>query len=359
MGAPKTQHGRGQDGRRDKGDHAPQQIARSRCGAKEVTQEQREAALGTTGATGQRHGGAQQLNKGASGHNREKVEIVLAKGEHQKVRDEVEECELHHGDNHGERHGREVSGRTLELFGKRMNLAVHKDAPALDLRRRHADALEPIDNAMGNAGDGFGHKRDGEDAEQDKAMAAKAKDAQQRHVAIALGEKRHACKQEDGTPCYQAKLVDDKTRKLRRAGLAHIEAGPGQAIDLRRRGSDHHGRKVAKEDAARLDRDKVANTDGRLRIDPYGNSVGDNAKNQVHQHAQTCSDEPWGLNGRHGGPELPHLPGYNQIDDVAHQHDADENSAATRALGVIAARDLNLNLGLMRMLRGLNHEAPS
>ena len=190
-------------------------------------------------------------------------------------------------------------------------------------------------------------------------MATKAKDAQQRHVAIALSEKRHTRKQEDGAPCHQAKLVDDKTRKLRRAGLAHIKAGPGQAIDLRRRGSNHHRRQVAKEDAARLDRDKVADTDGRLRIDPYGNSVGNNAKKQVHQHAQACDDEPRSLNGRHSGPELSHLPGYNQIDDVAHQHDADKNCAAARALAVIAARNLNLNLGLVRMLRGLNHEAPS
>ena len=57
------------------------------------------------------------------------------------------------------------------------------------------------------------------------------------------------------------------------------------------------------------------------------------------------------LDARHCGPELPHLPGYHQIDDITHQHDADKNGAAACALIVISARGLNLDLGLRRMLR--------
>ena len=61
MSALKAQKRGGQNGRRDKGDQTPKQIAGSRCRAKKVTQEQREAALGTTGAARQRDGGTQQF----------------------------------------------------------------------------------------------------------------------------------------------------------------------------------------------------------------------------------------------------------------------------------------------------------
>lgn len=46
MGTLKAQQRGGQNGRRDKGDQAPQQIAGSRCRAKKVTQEKCEATLG-------------------------------------------------------------------------------------------------------------------------------------------------------------------------------------------------------------------------------------------------------------------------------------------------------------------------
>ena len=94
MSALKAQQRGGQNGRRDKGDQTPQQIAGSRCRAKKVTQKQCEAALGATGAAGQRNGGAQQLDKGTRGHDREKVDFVVAKGEHQKVRNQVEKRQL-------------------------------------------------------------------------------------------------------------------------------------------------------------------------------------------------------------------------------------------------------------------------
>ena len=87
-----------------------------------------------------------------------------------------------------------MSGRKLELLGEGVDLAVDKRAPSLDLSGRDTYALEPIDDAMGDARDGLRHERDGEDTKQDAAVAAKTKDAQQRHVAIALGKKRHASK---------------------------------------------------------------------------------------------------------------------------------------------------------------------
>ena len=77
---------------------------------------------------------------------------------------------------------------------------------------------------MGDARDGLRHERDGEDAKQDAAVSTKAKDAQQRHVAVAFGKKRHTGEQQDSAPGDQAKLVHDKTRELRGAGLAHVLA---------------------------------------------------------------------------------------------------------------------------------------
>mgnify|MGYP000302607923 CR=1 FL=1 len=157
-----------------------------------------------------------------------------------------------------------MTGREFEFLGERVDLAIDKGAPALDLCSRDAHSLEPIDDAMGDARDGLGHQRHGKDAEQDTAMAAKTKDAQQRHVAIALGEKRHAGKQQNGAPGNEAKLIHDKARELRGTGLADVLACLGQAVDLGRRGTHHHGRQVAKEDTARLDRDQVANATGEL-----------------------------------------------------------------------------------------------
>ena len=138
MGTLKAQQRGGQNGRRDKGDQAPQQIAGSRCRAKKVTQEKCEATLGATSAAGQRNGGAQQLDKGARGHDREKVDFVVAKGEHQKVRNQVEKRQLQHGDDNCEQHGRKMAGREFEFLGKRVDLAIDKGAPALDLCGRDA-----------------------------------------------------------------------------------------------------------------------------------------------------------------------------------------------------------------------------
>ena len=212
---------------------------------------------------------------------------------------------------------------------------------------------------MGDARDGLRHERDGEDAQQDAAVPTKAKHAQQRHVAIALGEKRHAGKQQNGAPGNEAKLIHDKARELRGTGLADILACLGQAVNLGGRRAHHHGRQVAKEDTARLDRDQVANTDGRIGIEPDGDRIGNDAKEQVQEHAKACSNEPRRLNARHGSPELSHLTGHNQINDIANQYDADKNGTAACTLVVIAARGLNLDLGLRCMLRGLRHEAPS
>ena len=130
-----------------------------------------------------------------------------------------------------------MSGRKLELLGEGVDLAIDKRAPTLDLSGRDTNALEPIDDAMGDARDGLRHERDGEDAKQDAAVSTKAKDAQQRHVAVAFGKKRHTGEQQDSAPGDQAKLVHDKARELRGAGLAHVLAGLGQAIDLSRGGA--------------------------------------------------------------------------------------------------------------------------
>lgn len=123
-------------------------------------------------------------------------------------------------------------------------------------------------------------------------MSTKAKDAQQRHVAVAFGKKRHTGEQQDSAPGDQAKLVHDKTRELRGAGLAHVLARLGQAVDLGGSRAHHHGRQVAKEDATRLDRDQVADADGRIGIEPDGDRIGHNAKEQVHEHAKTRDNEP-------------------------------------------------------------------
>ena len=94
VSALKAQQGRGQNSRRDKRNEAPQQVTGGRRRSKEMTQEQREATLGAAGATGQGNSRAQELNKGARGHDREKVDFVVAKGKHQEIRHEVEKRKL-------------------------------------------------------------------------------------------------------------------------------------------------------------------------------------------------------------------------------------------------------------------------
>lgn len=52
VGALKSQQGRSQNGRRNKRNETPQQIAGGRSRTEEMAQEQSETALGATGATG-------------------------------------------------------------------------------------------------------------------------------------------------------------------------------------------------------------------------------------------------------------------------------------------------------------------
>lgn len=66
----------------------------------------------------------------------------------QEIRHEVEKRELQHGDDHREQHGRKVASRKLELLRERVDLAIDKRAPTLDLSGRDTNALEPIDDAM-------------------------------------------------------------------------------------------------------------------------------------------------------------------------------------------------------------------
>ena len=130
-----------------------------------MAQEQSETALGAASATGQGNRGAQQLHKGAGSHDREKVDLVVAKGEHQEVGHEVEKSKLQHSDDHREQHGRKVPSRKLKLLGERIDLAIDKGAPAIDFGGRDTHALEPIDNAVRDARDSLGHERDGENAQ--------------------------------------------------------------------------------------------------------------------------------------------------------------------------------------------------
>lgn len=94
VGALKSQQGRSQNGRRNKRNEAPQQIAGGRSRPKEMTQEQCKAALSATSSTGQGDRRAQQLDKGARGHDREKVDLVVAKGKHQEIRHQIEKTRV-------------------------------------------------------------------------------------------------------------------------------------------------------------------------------------------------------------------------------------------------------------------------
>ena len=69
VGALKAQQGRSQNGRRNERNEAPQQIAGGRSRPKEMTQEQCKATLSATSSTGQGDRRAQQLDKGARGHD--------------------------------------------------------------------------------------------------------------------------------------------------------------------------------------------------------------------------------------------------------------------------------------------------
>ena len=359
MRALETEQRRRKNRRGDKRDQAPQQVAGSRGGPKEVTQEERKAALRATGATRQRNSGAEQLDKGARGHHREEIDIVMPKSEHQEIRDQVEKRELHHRDHDGEQHRREMPGGKLELLREGVDLTVDESAPFLDAVGRDPNAFKQVDDPMRHARDGLGHERHSEDAEQDAAVPAKAKDAEQRHVTVALGKKRHAGDEQNGTPCHKAELVDDEARELRRPGLAHVLARLGQTIDLSRCGAHHHRGQVTEEDAARLDRDQITDADGRVRVKPDGDRIGDDAEHQIEQHDQAGGDEPRSLDARHGSPELTHLPGHHQITDIGDQDDTDKDGAAACSLVVVAAGSLDLDLRCRHiMFRGIRHGSP-
>ena len=81
-----------------------------------------------------------------------------------------------------------MAGREFEFLGKRVDLAIDKGTPALDLSSGNAHALEPIDNTMCDARDGLGHQRHGKDAEKNAAVAAKTKDALQNSEKIFLNQ---------------------------------------------------------------------------------------------------------------------------------------------------------------------------
>ena len=248
----------------------------------------------------------------------------------------------------------------LEFLGKRHDLVVDELMPAGGFIARHAHALHRADNPMGNAHDHARHEGDGEDTQQDAHVAAEAEDAQQGDVAVLSGKERHAREQKDGTPGDKAKLIDDETRELNGARLAHVLPRLREAVDLCRGGPHHHGRQVTEEDAARLNRDKVTDTDRRCRIEPNGDGIRSDAEDEVQQHAQARKGKPSALDRAHSLPELGDLPGYNEIHDIEDEHEADEDRAAARSLVVIATGGLCGNFRLLRkLMRRIRHGSTS
>jgi len=155
-------------------------------------------------------------------------------------------------------------------------------------------------------------------------------------------------------------LVDYEARELRGSGLSHVLAGFGEAVDLRGRGTHHHGRQVAKKDTAGLDRDKVADTHGRIGIEPDGDRIRGDTEDEIEQHADAGSDKPRSLNVLHSIHELSNLAGCNQIHDKAEKREADEDGSAARALMVVAACGLRVNARLWGCCIGrINHSAPT
>ena len=359
VSAFKTQKRRSQDSWGNERDKAPQKISCCCSKAKEMAQKQREASLGTTGTARKGHSRRKQLHKGARRHNREEIHLVLAKGEHQEIRHQIEEGKLQHGDDNGEHHRREMPGRKLELVGERVNLAIDKAAPSLNLRLGHANALEQVDDPMRQTRHHARHERHGKDTKQDEAVAAKTEDAQQRDVAVVLGKIRHPGQKQNGAPGNETKLVHDESRELRGAGLSHVLSCLGQTVNLSRRGAHHHGREIAKKDARGLDGNKIANTHRRIGIEPHGNRVSKDTEDEVQEHEEAGNEEPAALHRRHGAPKLRHLSRDHQIDDIGDEDNADEDGATTRGFGVVAAGNLNVNLRMRSfVLKGPRHGSP-
>ena len=156
-----------------------------------------------------------------------------------------------------------MSGRKLELLGEGVDLAIDKRAPTLDLSGRDTNALEPIDDAMGDARDGLRHERDGEDAQQDAAVSTKLKTHSRRHVAVAFGKNgirasSRIAPQATRPNWYTIKRVNCV------APASPTFWRPWSGDRSERGGAHHHGRQVAKEDATRLDRDQVTDATGEL-----------------------------------------------------------------------------------------------
>ena len=275
---------------------------------------------------------------------------MVAEREHEEVRHQVEERELHHGDHHGERHGGGVPRREAELLGEGVHLAVHELMPSLHLVAREAQAAQQRDDPVGELGDGTRQQRHGEDAEQNAHVPAKAEhaeDGERLHIRIAVNEEGQTRGEQDGTPCHQTELVHDEARELRGAGLAHVLPGLGEPVDLGGCGPHHHGRQVAEEDAARLNGDEVADAHRRHRVQPHSDGVGDDTEHQVEEHAQARYEEPGHLHGGERGHELGHLARHHQVDAERGERQHDEDGAAAGALAVVA-RGLGVHLGLGR-----------
>ena len=110
MSALKAQQRGGQNGRRDKGDQTPQQIAGSRCRAKKVTQKQCEATLGAPVPPGSGTAELSSWTKALAAMT-EKSRLRGGQKRASKVRNQVEKRQLQHSDDDREQHGRKMAGR--------------------------------------------------------------------------------------------------------------------------------------------------------------------------------------------------------------------------------------------------------
>ncbi len=161
-------------------------------------------------------------------------------------------------------------------------------------------------------------------------MHAERRRTQKGDVPTALDEERQPEGHEQRAPCHEAELVHHEPRELNGPCLADALPRLGEPVDLGGRGAHHHGREVAEEDAARLDRHQVAHADRTRRIAPDGDGIGRDAEHEVQKHGRARCKKPGRLHGPQGVDELRDLSGCGEEGEIQDGDRADERRAAVR-----------------------------
>ena len=226
-----------------------------------------------------------------------------------------------------------------------------------------------VDDPVAHALHELRAEADHEEHDELERVQAEDDEVEEDDVAVGVEEELEAGEQHEKRKEDERELEHDEARELCGRGLAHVEAGAREAIDLRGDRARHHGCEVAEEDAGGFHAHEVAHANGRVVIEPHGDDVGEDAEDEVAHVAEAGVEDPATVNVLERVDELGHLAREDEEDDVGTEHAEDEEGALASLLlvlllgdvGLLAAGgdaagvDLDLGLGLGRY-RGLRRD---